>query len=234
VTELPAFGEANGVVVVAPQGHQPDFGWMWEPGEAGVEPGLANRDVAVIDALIDQLGNEMCLDLARVYATGYSIGGHGATAIACRLSDRIAAIVTTAGFTDLGTECEASRVVPMLAMAGTADEYILFTGGLGDFLSDQLPWGTTKGDEAFFNRPDWSLPPIERLEAVAVRNGCEPGPTATPLSAAAQLLTWSCPAGADHALIVVDGGGHDWLIEGGDIDANQVYWDFLSGFALPE
>jgi polyhydroxybutyrate depolymerase len=233
VTNLSDFGERHGIVVTAPQGHDPDSGWMWEPGTAEFEPGVENRDVAFIGALLDQLGSELCLDLARVYATGYSIGGHGASVLACRLSDRIAAVAAAPMFADLGDSCAASRAVPMLAFHQTGDEYVLFEGGLGDFLGDTLPWGTTKGEEPFFQRADWSVSTVDRAESIALRDGCQAGATSTPIAEGVVRLSWACPEGADVGLVVVEGGGHDWMIEGGP-DTNELMWAFLSRFALPQ
>jgi polyhydroxybutyrate depolymerase len=233
VTNLSDFGERHGIVVTAPQGHDPDSGWMWEPGTAEFEPGVENRDVAFIGALLDQLGSELCLDLARVYATGYSIGGHGASVLACRLSDRIAAVAAAPMFADLGDSCAASRAVPMLAFHQTGDEYVLFEGELGDFLGDTLPWGTTKGEEPFFQRADWSVSTVDRAESIALRDGCQAGATSTPIAEGVVRLSWACPEGADVGLVVVEGGGHDWMIEGGP-DTNELMWAFLSRFALPQ
>lgn len=232
-TDLASAAERFGFVSVAPQGHAPDAGWMWEPATADVPLSVRNRDIAFIDALIDRLAVETCIDLSRVYATGFSIGGHGVMALACALGGRIAAVAPAAMYSDLGTACVSERPVPVLAIDQTADEYVLWDGGLGDFLSDRLPWGTTKGEEPFFTRPDWSRSAIDRVESVAVRNGCQPGPAAEPVAEAVDRLVWTCPDQADVELIVVDGGEHAWLIESAPASTSDLMWSFFERFALP-
>lgn len=101
-TDLVPFAEEHDFVVVAPEGHDPDSGWMWEPGVADIPLTTDHRDIAFIDALLDSLGEELCLDLARVYATGFSMGGHGVMALACALGHRFAAVAPAAMFFDLG------------------------------------------------------------------------------------------------------------------------------------
>eukprot|EP01049_Picozoa_sp_SAG25_P010281 SAG25_NODE_1109_length_3950_cov_4.028564_2_plen_63_part_00 len=50
-----------------------------------------------MEALIDWLESNLCVDPDRVYVTGHSNGGQFAWAVAARLSDRIAAAVPSAG-----------------------------------------------------------------------------------------------------------------------------------------
>jgi polyhydroxybutyrate depolymerase len=232
-TDLAQAGADDDFVVVAPQGHRPDSGWMWEPGNADIPLSYENRDVAFIAALIDQLAADLCIDLARVYATGFSMGGHGVMALACALDDRIAAVAPTAMFSDLGAACAPKRPVPVLAIAQTADDVVFWDGGLGDFLADRLPWGTTKGDEPFFQRTDWSLSELERAEAMALRNGCDPGPESEAIAEDVIRMSWRCSAASPVELIVVEGGDHSWMIDTAPVSASDLMWAFFERFALP-
>jgi polyhydroxybutyrate depolymerase len=231
--DLVPFAEEHDFVVIAPEGHAPDSGWMWEPDVSDIPLTTDNRDIAFIDALLDSLSEELCLDLARVYATGFSMGGHGVMALACALDDRIAAVAPAAMFSDLGAACAPERLVPVLAIAQTADDVVFWDGGLGDFLADRLPWGTTKGDEPFFQRPAWSLSELERAEAMALRNGCDPGPESEALAEAVTRMIWRCPADSPVELIVVEGGDHSWMIDTAPVSASDLMWAFFERFALP-
>jgi polyhydroxybutyrate depolymerase len=232
-TDLVPFADEHGFVVVAPEGHAPDAGWMWEPSVADIPLTSDDRDIAFIDALLDSLGDGLCLDLARVYATGFSVGGHGVMALACALDDRIAAAAPAAMFSDLGDGCRPQRPVPVLALSQTGDEYVYWDGGLGDFLSDRLPWGTTKGDEPFFQRAAWSMSELERAEAMALRNGCDPGSSSEAIAEGVTRMLWSCPDDSPVELLVVDGGEHSWLIESAPASMTELMWVFFRRFALP-
>ena len=86
-------GSQEGFVVVAPagRGHLPQ--WYEEDfGDGFVDATRSNADVVFIDALLDRLGAELCVDLGRVYATGFSNGGAMTSVLACALEDRLAAV----------------------------------------------------------------------------------------------------------------------------------------------
>ena len=52
---------------------------------------------AQVAALLDKLEGHLCVDLNRVYVTGFSNGGLLAYELAMSLSDRIAAVAAVAG-----------------------------------------------------------------------------------------------------------------------------------------
>lgn len=56
-----------------------------------------NPDVALFDALLFTLGNAACVDMKRVFVTGFSNGAYMANQLACRRGDRVRGIVTHAG-----------------------------------------------------------------------------------------------------------------------------------------
>jgi polyhydroxybutyrate depolymerase len=68
------------------------FAWS-DPGDA--PEGL--RDFALVDAIIDAFGAAHCIDLARVFVVGHSLGASFANDVACRLGDRIRAVASVAG-----------------------------------------------------------------------------------------------------------------------------------------
>jgi polyhydroxybutyrate depolymerase len=68
------------------------FAWS-EPGDP---PGRL-RDFALVDAIIETVGQAHCIDLARVFVVGHSLGASFANDAACRLGDRIRAVASVAG-----------------------------------------------------------------------------------------------------------------------------------------
>ncbi|HID23946.1 MAG TPA: hypothetical protein EYP14_16315, partial [Planctomycetaceae bacterium] len=92
--------DENGFAMLAPSGAVPIdiFGtsiFEWNvPGVplfsfgGGYAPPGTRDDVAFIEQAIDAAAEEMCINLARVYVTGFSGGARMASQLACDLSDR--------------------------------------------------------------------------------------------------------------------------------------------------
>ena len=89
------------------------------------------------------------------------------------------------------------------------------------------------GEEPFFQRAAWSLSELERAEAMALRNGCDPGPESAALGETVTRMVWRCPAEGSVELVVVDGGEHGWLIDSDPASMSELMWTFFSRFALP-
>jgi pimeloyl-ACP methyl ester carboxylesterase len=77
--------------------------------------------IAFVDGLIDRLGQEPCLDLARVYVTGFSIGAAGTSVLGRVLDDRLAAVAPIGAVADLDETCSTARPVPVMAIQGIKD-----------------------------------------------------------------------------------------------------------------
>mgnify|MGYP001817829161 CR=1 FL=1 len=214
--------DERGFVAVAPQALEGY--WIWNDDWESVEPdpSMANADVAFFDALIDRLGEDLCLDLARVYATGFSWGGVGLAALGCALEDRVAAIAPVGLTVDFGAACVVDRPVPMLAFHSANDPTALFDGG---FPSPNPP------DMPLVDWPGWDASTLERLANIAARNGCEQGPSSTSLDADIQRLEWDCPRGAEVALILTQDYSHGWPMR---FDATEMIWEFFEQHPMPE
>ena len=97
----------------------------------------APDDVAFIDDLLNAVEAELCIDSARVFSTGFSVGAGLSVRLACDLSDRIAAIAPVSGvyFPPFNPRripepgCLSTRPVPVIAFHGTADPGVPFEGG---------------------------------------------------------------------------------------------------------
>jgi polyhydroxybutyrate depolymerase len=67
---------------------------------------LSNVDGALFDLLLDKLNREYCIDEARVFSTGHSIGAYFTNYLGCTRGDRLRAIAPIAGGGPLDTsEC---------------------------------------------------------------------------------------------------------------------------------
>lgn len=83
-----------------------------------------NRDLAFVARLLDRIGREQCIDLDRVWATGFSNGAYLDQLLACTMADRIAAIAPVSGGVLRDVPCRPARPVPVLFHHGRADEII--------------------------------------------------------------------------------------------------------------
>ena len=90
-------------------------------------------DVGFTSALIDSISMDYMIDQGRVYSTGMSNGGFMSFLLACKLSDRIAAIgsVTGSSLPATLTSCNATHPTPVLQIHGTSDPTVPYNGGVG-------------------------------------------------------------------------------------------------------
>jgi polyhydroxybutyrate depolymerase len=223
--------EAERFVVVAPLGSGLISRWMWDLDDTTYDLSRSNPDIVFIEALIDHLGETLCLDLSRIYATGHSNGAIGVSALRCVLEDRIAAVAAVAGLTDFGDACDLQRPVPVIGIHGAADPYVLLDGGWGEgasmfMLEDFVPFT----EQPIARWPGFAEPIRDRAAAIAAANGCAPDSAVEPIGADAARTSWTCPVGADVELVIVSGGGHGWPIS--PVDGAALVWDFLSRQAL--
>lgn len=242
MTELPAYGQEQGFLVVSPHGTGSPVKWAVDPD---VE---ANADLQYTRDLLDQLEAEQCIDLSRVYATGLSNGAFMSSVLACTMADRFAAVAPVAGL--IRPEgCDPQRAVPVLAFHGTEDPILLFNGGVGDRLGNVLPGDgdTTKTEEPPLPEADLDGAGYpEAAQAWATGNGCTGDPVDEDLTDTVIERTWDCPPDGVVEFLIVEGGGHTWpgsafsenladIMGPTDMgtDANELLWQFFRRFQLP-
>lgn len=221
-----------GFVVVAPQGSGLIARWMWDLDDSEYDLSPQNPDIAYIDALLDELDAQLCLDTSRIYAAGYSNGAIGVSALGCVLEDRIAAIAGIAGVTDFGAGCELERPLPTLAIHAADDPFVLFDGGWGEGIDAfMLEDFVTYADQPITDWPGFQLSFPERLANIAARNGCASTVTTEAVAQGAERWTWTCDPGSEVEMIVTQGAGHAWPAT--VIDVAAELWAFFSRQALP-
>ncbi len=207
---------AEGFVLVYPRGTGGVSGW-----NAGDCCGNnSNDDVGFVNALIDTLETELCIDPQRVFATGFSNGGFLSHRLACELSDRIGAIASVSGVMGID-DCAPTRPMPVLQMHGTGDYIVPYNGSPG--LGFESVATTIAG---------W----VER-------NACEGDPVETYQVEEVTCERYeSCGEGVEVELCTIEGGGHTW--PGGadvfgagpttqNLSANDRLWDFFLAHPLP-
>jgi polyhydroxybutyrate depolymerase len=224
---LPAKGDAGGFIVVTPQGSGGDKPF-WNSFGVRALP----DDVGFAIEMLNALEAQLCIDTARVFATGISNGASMSVRLACELSDRIAAVAGVAGVY-FPRDCSPTRPVPVLSFHGTADPVVPYNGG-----------PITAGISQMLNL---SAPPEEdAIREWAQHNGCNLTPAIEQTSASVRHIMYSgCQEGANVELYSIDGGGHTWPGAAVDaapdvlgpttheISATDLIWDFFVAHPMP-
>lgn len=239
-TQLGPLGQKDGFITAFPQGTGNPVHWDISAGPA------RNDDLGFVQALLDQIEADECVDETRIYATGYSDGAFMTSLLACEMSDRIAAFAPVSGV-QLPTPCPARRRDPILAFHGTADPILHFNGGIGGaVLSHAL--GRTKGPAPSLKVPAPNLNGPGYPAAVAAwarRDGCGVDPVDRLISPHVILRVYRCPVGVSVEFYIVIGGGHTWpgsvftkaiaAITGPttfEINASTTIWAFFEQFQV--
>ena len=217
--------EEFGFLVVYPAGSSFPLRWFCNGPLNPTEQ--AQQDVQFMADLVAQLKEHYHVDESRVYANGLSNGGGMSFLLACRLSERIAAIGSVGGaYLQPWAEYQPKRPVPAILFHGTADPIVPFHGGPSGMFAIPFP-----------DIPQW-------VQSLAERNGCQPIPTPLPASGSVSGLRYTGgPSSAEVVFYTVRGGGHSWpggkemptFIVGPtspDVDATRLMWDFFQQHPL--
>ncbi len=212
-TAMSPKADSAGFVVVYPDG----ISNSWNAGGCcGVALDQNIDDVGFLRALVDLLEGELCIDHARIYATGMSNGGYMSNRLACEASDLFAAVAPVSSSIGL-PQCDPGRPVPIILFNGTNDLLVPYDGG--------------------------AFPGAKAVAAGwAARNGCTGDPVVTKQAGGSSCETYeTCDAGATVTLCTLAGMGHCWPGQAvcpygaanTDLSANDEMWDLFSKVSLP-
>tara|TARA_B100000401_G_scaffold433960_1_gene373346 strand:- start:1449 stop:2492 length:1044 start_codon:yes stop_codon:yes gene_type:complete len=184
-----------------------------------------HKDIFFIEALIDTISTQYNIDLQRVYACGYSLGGMFSYELACQLNHKIAAVSSVAGAAFLGAfqYCEIFHPTAVQTINGTNDPIHPY--------DDQNGWGyfSVAAIDSFWatsNNTDF-IPIITQIPDISSSDGSY-----------VERYSWingdGCVSVEELKII---GGEHDWpspLSSWGnqDINANIEVWSFVSKFDM--
>jgi polyhydroxybutyrate depolymerase len=169
----------------------------WEPFGCCHHQGI--DDVAFISDIIDRLTASDALDPNRVYITGISRGGMMTYRLGCQISSRLAAIAPVAGNMADSTgnarnvSCHPDRPVSVLAIHGSDDPEIPIEGGRSRVVQEEVAYA----------------PMADVIQVWRELDGCFSKKTVTDQGPATRTL-WSCGAGSQVEVMVVQGAGHAW------------------------
>jgi len=204
----PAVIDKEGVISAFPNGEpSPNMGNAWD-----VE-GCCNTadDVAFARALVADIEKVACIDVKRVYAVGFSMGGGMSNYLACQAADVFAA-VGPASF-DLTQQnegnCKPVRPITVIEWRGKNDNVVPYAGGHSALVT---------GMAIDF------LGAVGTFQKWASLDGCTGNPSAADSN---NCQTYSpCSAGVQVTLCTDNNGGHE--------AANaSVVWPMLKKYTLP-
>ncbi len=114
----------------------------------GLDSGWANtndRDINFIQAMVTQLEQGLCINSARVFATGFSYGGMMSNAIGCEMGGTFRAIASMSGSLWSGCSTSSKKVAAML-LHSEADAVVAYQYGVAardEFVSRNQCGSTT-------------------------------------------------------------------------------------------
>jgi polyhydroxybutyrate depolymerase len=187
MSQIEAAAERERFVAIVPQGlgDVP----MWDLQADGA-------DVTFLNDVLDTVERNVCIDTAREYVTGFSMGAMMTTLLSCIEPERFAAAAPVAGLINID-HCNPAETMPLAVFHGTDDRFIRFEGGLGN--GSAGPQGPPSGPSISDLVARWSE-----------RNGCGRATTETTPAEGVRFVRFECPAGADVEFYVIDRAGHTW------------------------
>ncbi len=183
------------------------------------------NDVSFTNALIDSLSAAYNINQDRVYSTGMSNGGFMSYQLACKLSNRIAAIASVTGAMTIGTpaSCNPDHPTPVMEIHGTADGTVPYAGNiLFESVASGLAYWTN------YNETD-ATPTTTDIDDTDPNDG----------STVQHMYYGNGNNGVVVEHYKVNGGAHTWpgTAFGGagtnhDMDASKEIWRFFSMYDI--
>lgn len=208
VSQLDVVAEQENFILVTPEGV--DRAWA----VTGFPLGGNADDIGFVEAMIDQLLLSYAVDPNRIYATGFSNGGFLTFDLACKLSDRFAAVAPVSGIMTptLIETCMPERAVPVLQTHGTEDPLLPYS-----FATQSIDWWVT------FNQTN-AQALISDLPDPFPANG----------TSVQRYIYSDGVDGISVQHLRIEEGEHDWPGSVGDseIDMAKEIWEFLRQYDL--
>ena len=133
VADMRTLADTHQFILVYPQGLLLNGYSHWNAGLDTTDNKSSVDDMGFITALIEDLSLQYNIDERSVYACGYSNGAFFSYALACYMSDKIAAVGSVSGtmLEETFENCTPSHAMPMINIHGTSDFVVPYTGGEG-------------------------------------------------------------------------------------------------------
>lgn len=222
LTGITANADLHEYIVVAPEATNGVWSLPLDDGSP-----VTSSEFGYLDAVLADVGNSLCLDPARQYASGMSMGSAMSLALACSPTRQFAAFGGV-GASFYRSACDATPPAPLIYFHGTADPVVPHNGGI------------TRGV------PVASVPTV--MSDWAKHNGCSAEPSTEQIDDVVFSEWTQCKLNADVDYYEVVDGGHTWpgasqfvadaiAPRFGEttttVDATELMWQFFSRYTLP-
>ncbi|OWK36355.1 alpha/beta hydrolase family esterase [Fimbriiglobus ruber] len=200
--EFDRLADEHGFVVVYPNGFEKNWNDCRKTASYPARQ-LNVDDIGFCTALTDRLRETIGTDPARVFAVGYSNGGHFAYRMALEHPDRVSAIAVFAASlpTDDNCDCRLTRKpVPVMIVNGTKDPINPFGGGtvtIAGFGNRGTVRSSRASAEYFAGLAGSPTPEESSIPAEGQTDGTW-----------VEKTRWHVPGKAEVVLVAVHGGGH--------------------------
>lgn len=209
-SEFEALAEEEGFITVYPKAVlvEPNEGeWILNTGAN------SRHDIDFVEAILDTLTENYCVDEDRIFSTGYSLGSMFNYEVACQLNDRFAATASFAGTMPIAPEsCDIVDPISILHIHGTADEIIPYSS----------EWDWKNWDSVGRMH---SIPGL--IDAWQEQYSCSEVTEANG-STSTYVAHTGCDGDATVAHYRLDGQNHGWPNTIDGTSTPRVLWDFFS------
>jgi len=207
--DMRSLADSENFILVYPQGTLLDGSPHWNAGLDTPDNKSDADDFGFVEALLNELATNYNIDEERVYACGYSNGAFFSYALACFLSDKIAAIGSVSGtmLSESFEQCNAQHPTAMINLHGTSDGVVPYNGGVG-------------------------LTPIQDVVDFWVNfNASIDNPVVNTVNNIEQHIYNNDDGGVAIEHYKINGGEHVWFdINFNGKNTNQLIWDYVSQY----
>lgn len=211
---MDAVADTANFITIFPQALVDEFtsstAWNSGAGLFGIYPNTDVDDVGFVLAMLDSLNNYYNIDLNRIYATGFSMGGFFSNKLACQHPGVFEAVASVAGTIGSAVECTPASPLRIAHFHGTADATVGYTNN--NFGLDVVDWQNLWAD----------------------KNDCIGEAVGGPLADSANdgftvdyERYGNCDGNSEVVLYTVNGADHIWLTAANDISYTTEIWRFF-------
>ena len=223
LSDMRSLADENNFIIVYPQAiadptDDGSLNWIFK-GDSD------HDDIYFIESIIDELSSQYSIDLSRVYACGYSLGGEFVYELLCRLNNKIAAgavVARTMGQYQY-ENCNPEHPTAIMTILGTEDYESNYDGVVYNGVTYYISADDTHQYWTNYNNAD-----VNPSEIELPNNNSSDGSTVT------KRIWGNGEACVSVVELRINGGGHDWPGSTGnmDINSNNEIWDFVSQYSL--